>query len=222
MCADSYVRKSCPALELYIILDESLLRERDARLVLEEVIQGGADVVQYRAKLLTKRRYYENAASLLPIARHNHVPFFVNDHLDIALAFSADGIHLGQNDLPCSAARPLMPEHMLLGVSTHSIDEAEKAADDGADYVAIGSVFPTTTKENPEAIIGLDTVRAVKQRLGGSIPLIAIGGIHLGNVAKVIEAGADAVAVASGVMLADDPRLAARELKEKIRAAKAA
>lgn len=219
MCAVSDARKSFPSLELYVILDESLVTD-DPRELLEKVIQGGADAVQYRAKQLSKRHYYENISSLLPIAKRNSVPLLVNDYLDIALAVSADGIHLGQNDLPCSAARQLVPRHMVLGISTHSPKEASGAAHEGADYVAIGSVFPTTTKENPEAIIGTGMIGTVKEMVG-AIPLIAIGGIHAGNAASVIHAGADGIAVASAVLRADDPYLAAKELKEKIRAARA-
>jgi len=213
---DSDVRNSCPLFGLYVIIDEDILGGRDIPRNLEAVIQGGADAVQFRAKHLSKRGYYEKAASLLPIARHHNVPFFVNDYLDIALVLSADGVHLGQNDLPCAAARQLVPSQMVLGISTHSIAEAEKAAADGADYVAIGSVFPTRTKENPEAIVGTQTIGAVKKRVGNK-PLIAIGGINAANAGEVIRAGADGVAVASAVVLADDPTRAARELKKIIR-----
>ncbi len=200
---------------LYVIIDDSLLFSQDIRTVLEETLAGGADVVQFRAKRLSKRHYYETSLVLLPVARHYNVPFFVNDHLDIALALSADGIHLGQDDLPCRAARKLLPEKILLGISTHSEQQAAKALDDGADYIAIGPVFQTATKENPDAVVGIRTVTAVK-RLIGSTPLVAIGGINVDNVAEVIHSGADSVAVASAVVRADDPRLAAKRLKDRI------
>ncbi len=216
MRAESDARNSFPAIELYVILDECLLAGRDIRKLLESVIQAGADAIQFRAKHLSKRGYYETARALVPIARRHGVPFFVNDHLDVALAISADGVHLGQNDLPCSAARTLAPARMLLGISAHSVEEAETAVADGADYVAIGSVFPTSTKENPEAIVGVETVRAVKSRVGDR-PLVAIGGINAGNAGEVIRSGADGVAVASAVLCADDPAAAASELKEVIR-----
>ncbi len=216
MCADVASRKPRPSLELYVIIDEGLLSSRNIREVSEQAIRGGADAIQFRAKRLSKREYYENALTLLPIARRFNIPFFVNDHLDIALAISADGIHLGQNDLPCSAARRLVPERMMLGVSTHSVEQAARAVDDGADCVAIGPVFRTTTKENPEAIVGTEMVGTVKRRVG-AVPLVAIGGISTGNVAEVIRSGADGVAVASAVILAADPLLAARTLKDRIR-----
>jgi len=217
--ADSDGRKSRRSIELYVIIDGGLLGGADAEKVLEAALRGGADAVQFRAKHFSKRSYYETAAKLLAVTRPQGIPFFVNDHLDVALAISADGIHLGQNDLPCRAARALVPHEMILGTSTHSLHEAARAVEDGVDYVAIGSVFPTSTKENPEAIIGTEMVREVR-RLVGQTPLIAIGGITANNVGDVIRAGADGVAVASAVVLADDPCAAAKELKERIRSAK--
>jgi thiamine-phosphate pyrophosphorylase len=211
--------KPCPSLELYVIVDEGLLVAGALPVVLEEVIRGGADAVQFRAKNLSKRQYYERASSLIPLVRQKGIPFFVNDHLDVALALSADGIHLGQNDLPCVAARNIVPRHMILGISTHSVEQAERAVENGAGYVAIGSIFPTTTKEKPEAIVGTEMVTRVKE-LAGTVPVVAIGGIGVHNVAEVVRSGADGVAVASAVVLAADPCAAARELKEKIRAAR--
>jgi thiamine-phosphate pyrophosphorylase len=219
VCAGAVYSKSRLCVELYVIIDESLVPSRNIQMIFEEAVDGGADVVQFRAKRFSKRQYYETALGLLPIARHYNVPFFVNDHLDIALALPSDGIHLGQNDLPCNAARRLLPDKILLGVSTHSEEQAAKALEDKADYIAIGPVFQTTTKENPEAIVGTGMVASVK-RLIGSIPLVAIGGINVGNAAEVIRSGADGVAVASSVVMAEDPRSAARRLKTAIREAR--
>ena len=221
MRADSDARKSHRPIELYVILDEGLLGLDNLLRALRTVISGGADAIQLRAKGISKRAYYEIAGRLIAITRQSEIPFFVNDHFDVALALLADGIHLGQNDLPLKEARRLAPPGMLIGTSTHSLDEAERAVEDAADYVAIGSVFPTSTKVNPEAIIGTAMVAKVKQRVG-DIPLIAIGGIAATNVHDVIQAGADGVAVASAVTLANNPSAAAKELKEKIRSARKA
>ena len=208
------------AIELYVILDEDLLGPSRLERALEGAMLGGADAIQLRAKHLSRRAYYETASDLLSMTRHHGIPMFINDYLDVAIALGADGIHLGQNDLPCIAAKRIAPPGMLVGISTHSVAEAQKAASDGADYVAIGSVFPTSTKQNPEAIIGTAMVSEVSSVVGDK-PLIAIGGIGAANVGDVIRAGADAVAVASAVVAADDPRAAARELKEEIRRASA-
>ncbi|RJP71122.1 MAG: thiamine phosphate synthase [Candidatus Abyssobacteria bacterium SURF_17] len=214
MCADLVSRKFPSDCGLYVLLDYALLSGRILE-VAEQVLQGGADIIQFRAKSPSKRQYYEETLLLLDLARRYHAPFVVNDHLDIALAISADGIHLGQNDLPCRAARLLVPNHTFLGISTHSVEQAVKAAEEGADYIAIGPVFPTSTKENPDPVVGTRGVSEVRKRIG-SLPLIAIGGINSGNVAEVIRAGADGVAVASAVALADHPESATRALTEEI------
>jgi len=216
MSADSDFRNSCPCLGLYVIVDEGLVGGENLAHLFNAALDGGVDAIQFRAKRLSKHTYYEKAVSLLPVARRLGVPFFVNDHIDVALAISADGIHLGQNDLPCAAARKLVPSSMLLGISTHSVSEAEKAVADGADYIAIGAVFPTGTKENLEAVVGLQMIGQVKSAVGET-PLIAIGGINAANAGEVIRAGADGVAVASAVISADDPGSATRELKEILR-----
>ena len=199
-----------------MIIDEGLLGPDRIGEVLQRAGAGGADAVQFRAKRLSKRHYYEQALGLLPIARAERVPFFVNDHLDIALAISADGIHIGQNDLPCGAARRLVPREMMVGISTHSVEQAAGAVEEGADYIAVGPVFPTSTKKDAESVKGPEILRAVKMQVR-CVPIIAIGGITIDNVAGVIRSGADGIAVASAIVLADDPCMAARELKAKIR-----
>lgn len=215
MRAESGYGVSHSSLKLYVIIDESLIHGRDGRWILERVIEGGADVVQFRAKRLSKRQYYEQALALLSVSRRHHTPFFVNDHLDIALAIKADGIHLGQNDLPFSAAKGLIPESMLLGVSTHSPAQAAEAMREPVSYIAIGPVFPTTTKEKPDPVVGVHTVSEVRNLIG-NIPLVAIGGITAANVTDTILAGADGVALASAVVAAECPREAARLLKQRI------
>jgi thiamine-phosphate pyrophosphorylase len=209
------LRKPFPNLGLYVIIDGGLISPGRLEEALEQTLLGDADAIQLRAKQFSKRRYYETAVAILPYVRRMRIPFFVNDHLDIALAIRADGIHLGQDDLPCGAARRLTPKGMLVGVSTHSVEQAAKAVADGADYVAIGPVFLTSTKQNPEPLVGLRAVMEVKSRVG-DVPVIAIGGINKGNVSEVIRSGADGVAVASAVTLADDPAAAAKELKHKM------
>lgn len=186
---------------------------------LERALMGGADAIQFRAKRLSKRGYYEMAVRLLSRTRRKKTPFFVNDHVDVALAIGADGVHLGQDDFPCDAARKLAPKGMLLGVSTHCVEQAIRAAADGADYIAIGPVFPTTTKDKPEPVVGLGMIAEVKARVG-AVPVVAIGGINRDNVSEVIRSGADGIALASAVALADDPVAAAKELKHRIQIAR--
>jgi thiamine-phosphate pyrophosphorylase len=164
------------------------------------------------------------SGTLLPLAerlrarcREAGVAFIVNDRVDLALALDADGVHLGQEDLPPRLARPLLRAGMILGVSTHSIEQARAAQAAGADYVAVGSVFPTATKATFD-LVGLDLVR--QARAAVRAPLIAIGGITADNVGAVIRAGADGVAVISAVCGAADPAAASRRLLDGIRAAR--
>lgn len=205
-------------LDLYVILDRTASRGRDLREILDGVIAGGGRLVQYREKEWPSRRCLPLLEDLRQRAKQAGVSFAVNDRLDLALATEADGLHLGQDDLPASVARRLLPSAMFLGVSTHSLAEARQAEQDGADYVAVGSIYPTATK--PEfQLVGLDLLRAVRPQV--KVPLVGIGGITADNAARVIEAGADGVAVISAVCGARDPAEVTRLLLDRIRAAKA-
>jgi thiamine-phosphate pyrophosphorylase len=179
--------------------------------------QGGADIVQFRDKLITGRERYAAAARLLKICRESRVLFIVNDALEVALAVGADGVHLGQDDLPVAEAKklihPLGMKNFLVGASTHSLDEAIQAEREGADYIGIGPVFSTPTKPtyNP---VGLELVGAVASR--SKVPHVAIGGIDASNVGAVLAAGARRVAVVRAVCGADDVAAAARKMKKVI------
>lgn len=204
-------------LDLYVILDRTASRGRDLREILEGVIAGGGGIVQFREKEWPSRRCLPLLEDLRRRAKHAGISFVVNDRLDLALAVEADGLHLGQDDLPAPVARRLLPSSMFLGVSTHSLAEARQAQADGADYVAVGSIFPTATKPEFE-LVGLDLLRAVRPHV--RTPLVAIGGITADNAPEAIRAGADGVAVISAVCGAPDPAQATRLLLERIRSAK--
>ena len=200
-------------LALYVILDRTASRGRDLREILDGVVAGGARLVQFREKEWPVRRCLPLLEDLRWKARQAGIGFVVNDRLDLALAVEADGLHLGQDDLPASVARRLLPPSMFLGVSIHSLEQARQAEDEGADYVAVGSIFPTSTK--PEfQLVGLDLLRAVRREV--KAPLVAIGGITPDNAAVVIEGGADGVAVISAVCAAPDPAEATRLLLQRI------
>ncbi len=201
-------------IDLYVILDRTASRGRDLREILDGVIAGGGRLVQFREKEWPVRRCLPLLEDLRQTARRAGISFAVNDRLDLALAVEADGLHLGQDDLPASVARRLLPPSMFLGVSTHSLEQARQAERDGADYVAVGSIFPTATK--PEfQLVGLDLLRAVRQAIAA--PLVAIGGITADNAEEAIRAGADGVAVISAVCGAREPAEATRRLLERIR-----
>ena len=198
---------------LYVVLDRAATRGRELDDVLAAVIDGGCRMVQLREKEWPSGRLLPVAERLLSRARRGGVTFIINDRVDLAVALGADGVHLGQDDLPPRAARPLLGTGMLLGLSTHSVAQAHAARDAGADYVAVGSMFATATKPDFE-LVGPGLVRKLRPDI--SVPLVGIGGITHDNVAEVIRAGADGVAVISAVCAAADPAAATRRFLELI------
>ena len=199
---------------LYLVLDTQALKGRDAVEVAARAIRGGAKVIQLRDKQLMRGEVLEIARRLKEICAEKGVLFIVNDYLDIALAAGADGLHLGQEDLPLAEARRLLPIDSLIGCSATSLSQAVRAQAGGADYVAVGSIYPTLSKEKFK-LVGLETLRRVRSRV--SLPLIAIGGIDHTNVKEVMKAGATGVAVISAVMGADDVEEATRRLAARLK-----
>lgn len=204
--------------DLYVILDRAAAAGRDLEVVLAGAIAGGCRLVQLREKEWPSGRLLPLAERLRARCRSAGVTFVVNDRVDLALVADADGVHLGQEDLPPRAARALLRPGMILGVSTHSAEQARAAQADGADYVAVGSIFPTRTKAGFE-LVGPALLRALRPEI--RVPLIAIGGIGPANAGEAIRAGADGVALISAVCGAPDPEAACRTLLDAIRAARA-
>lgn len=202
---------------LYVILDRAAARGRDLEAILEDVIAGGGRLVQLREKAWPSGRLLPLAERLRARCRAAGVTFIVNDRVDLALAVGADGVHLGQDDLPPRAARPLLRPGMILGRSTHSLAEARQARDDRVDYIAVGSMFATATKPDFR-LVGPELLRQIRPET--PLPLVGIGGITPDNVGEVIRAGANGVAVISAVCGADDPAAATRRFLEAIRAAR--
>jgi len=163
------------------------------------VLRAGVKCIQYREKDLPRREIYGNAVKCRELTRLFDATLIINDHADIALAVDADGVHLGQDDLPLKEARKIMGSR-IIGISTHNVDQAKEAELGGADYIGFGPVFHTTTKDagTPK---GIDNVRIVKENV--SIPVVAIGGISLDNIISVVEAGADSVALATAICRGD-------------------
>ena len=173
------------------------------------VLESGVQWVQYRDKEGSRRDIYRNALNLRSITRDHNAVFIVNDHTDIALAVDADGVHLGRDDLPAQKAREILGKDRLIGVSTHTIEQAVDAEASGADYIGFGPIFRTETKDagSPKGITMLHQLRSQIH-----IPIVAIGGINLDNVRSVLAAGVDAVAVASAILNADIKENAGRFL----------
>ncbi|HTH51059.1 MAG TPA: thiamine phosphate synthase [Pyrinomonadaceae bacterium] len=180
------------------------------------LIDGGATLIQLREKKASSREFYAEALECVAYAHPRRVRIVINDRADIALAVSADGVHLGQDDMPPAAARELLGPNAIIGYSTHSVEQGVAAIDFPVDYVAIGPVFPTSTKENPDPVVGLKGVASVRGSIGAK-PLVAIGGIDEFRISEVLAAGADAVAMI-GTILADPTAISAtmRRLQEKL------
>ena len=160
---------------------------------------GGAPLIQLREKNLSPREFYEQAKAAVVVAAKWGVQLIVNDRVDVALAAGAQGVHLGQDDIPPDAARKLLGPDAIIGYSTHNIEQAIAATKLPIDYLAIGPIFPTTTKSDTAPVVGLDGIRAVRNEIG-DFPLVAIGGITHENAREVIQAGADSVAVISALL----------------------
>ena len=187
---------------VYPITDVSLTK-LSHRAQVERLIAGGAKIIQLRDKNAAPKDFFADAARALEIARKKSVKIIINDRVDIALALKADGVHLGQDDLPPAEARKILGENAIIGFSTHSINQAVEAVKLPVDYIAVGPVFPTRTKENPDAVVGIETVKAVRASIG-NFPLVAIGGINFQNFREVLDAGADSVAVIGDLLCEPD------------------
>lgn len=202
---------------LYVILDRQFLAGRDELDTAGQVIEEGARVIQLRDK---PRFYQDKKGELLRIAQklkelcnQAGVLFIINDYLDLAMAADADGLHVGQEDLPLPVIRRELPIDKIVGCSVTTLSQATKAQNEGVDYIAVGSIFPTTTKKEA-TVVGVDIIKELKQVV--STPLVAIGGINQSNVGEVVAAGADAVAVISAVLGEKDIRGAVKKLVAKI------
>lgn len=190
------------ACRLCVITDLSLARGLSHFDIAARAIAGGATMIQLRDKVAGPRQLLPEARRIAQLCRERGVRFIVNDRLDLALAADADGVHLGQDDLPPKAARAILGSNKLLGVSTHSLEQGLEAAEQGADYLGIGPIFATGTKATGYEPRGCDIIRQLRARI--DLPLIAIGGITLENVGQVIQAGAAGAAVISAIVGAAD------------------
>lgn len=189
-------------MKVYPITDVSLSGLSHAEQV-SRLIAGGAQMIQLREKHGAPKDFFADAGRALKIARRHNVKIIINDRVDIALALKADGAHLGQDDLPPAEARKILGEDAIIGFSTHNLNQAVEAVKLPVDYIAIGPVFPTRTKENADAVVGLETVKAVRASIG-NFPLIAIGGINFQNFRQVLDAGADSVALIGNLLSEPD------------------
>lgn len=200
--------------DLYVVTDSDLSRGRSDAEVARLAYEGGADAVQLRMKHADGREMLEQARAIREIADEYCRFFFVNDRVDIAIASGADGVHLGQGDIPLEVTRDLMGETAIIGISVDNVEQAVAAAEGGADYIGVGSIFNTSTKPDAKQGVGLGAIYEIRKAV--DIPIVAIGGINRGNIQDVVRAGADAAAVVSAVVAQDDVSGAAHELRNLI------
>lgn len=200
-------------IDLYPVTDQGLSLGRTDLEVLDGLIAGGARIVQLREKHISKKDFYHLAQAFREKTAKAGMLLIINDHLDIALACGADGVHLGQDDLPPAVAKKLAPE-LIIGASTHNLEEALEAQEQGADYVNIGPIFATQTKELSMKPLGPEAIEQISPRL--KIPYTVMGGINQNNIGQVLKAGARKIAVVTAVTKAGDIGLAVQELRKMI------
>lgn len=204
---------------LYVILDAALLTVSETECA-QKLVEAGVRLLQYRDKAASSRELLEASKRLSNILAPRGISFLVNDRADVAALAGATGVHVGQEDLGVEDARKVVGAKRLVGVSTHNRAQFEQAAATSADYIAVGPIFTTSTKENPDPVVGTDLIREV--RLLTTKPIVAIGGITLERAADVIRAGADSVAVIGDILRAADPGARARQYIELLEAAHSA
>ncbi len=204
---------------LYLVTDEKVSKGRSIINVVRLAVEGGVTIVQLREKELSTRQFIERALELKKILNPLRVPLIINDRVDIAIAINADGIHIGQSDMPFEMVKQMVPKEMIIGLSVETMEQAREAEKYDIDYLGVSPIFSTPTKTNfnerPWGLEGLKKLRSFSKH-----KLVAIGGINTNNVADVINAGADGVSVVSAICSSNDPKIAAKELLEIVKKTK--
>jgi thiamine-phosphate pyrophosphorylase len=199
---------------LYLVTDREALVDTDIYIGVEQAIKGGVTLIQLREKELGSLEFYNIAVKIKSITDKYNIPLIINDRIDIAQAVDAAGVHLGQNDMPADIARSIIGNDKILGVSSSSLKESQKAERQGADYIGVGAMFPTTTKNDANAVT-IDCLKVIKE--GIDIPVVAIGGINENNVELLRRANIDGIAVVSAILGKNNIKVAAQRLAALIK-----
>ena len=205
---------------LYLVTDRNCLQQQSLEQAVEQAILGGVTLVQLREKAIASKAFYERALRIKAICHHYNVPLLINDRVDIALAVEADGVHIGQSDLPCGVVRQILGKDKIIGVSARTAQQAIQAQADGADYLGVGAMFATSTKQDAKTV-SVETLNDIRQSV--SIPIVAIGGINhttlpaLQQALQAADTSIDGVAVVSAILGQKDVKLASEQLKEMIK-----
>ena len=200
---------------LYLVTDRGLARGRSTLDIVRAAVKGGVTCVQLREKECSTREFIDQALSIKDILKTHNIPLIINDRLDVAQAVEADGVHLGQTDMPLATAKNILGDSMVIGISAESLPDAVAAEKGGADYLGISPIYATPTKTDTVPPLGLGGLHEIRQAV--KIPLVGIGGLNQETSADVIRNGADGVAVVSAIVSADDPESASRELIQIIK-----
>lgn len=205
---------------LYLVTDRNCLQQQTLEQAVEQAILGGVTLVQLREKAIASKEFYERALRIKAICHRYNVPLLINDRVDIALAVEADGVHIGQSDLPCGVVRQILGKDKIIGVSARTAQQAIQAQADGADYLGVGAMFATSTKQDAKTV-SVETLNDIRQSV--SIPIVAIGGINhttlpaLQQALQAADTSIDGVAVVSAILGQKDVKLASEKLKEMIK-----
>jgi thiamine-phosphate pyrophosphorylase len=200
---------------LCFVADSEAAVGMDILHLIAEVVEGGATLIQLRGKKWTSREFLDGGIEAARFLRRRKIPLIINDRVDIAIACNADGVHLGQDDIPLPCAREILGKSRIIGISASTVKEAQTAEKGGADYIGVGPIFRTLSKQDAGPILGLEGLSAIREAV--KIPILAIGGISASNAADVVPAGADGVAVISAITSAARPQKAAAKIVEAIR-----
>jgi thiamine-phosphate pyrophosphorylase len=195
---------------LYLVTDRGLARGRSILDIVRAAVKGGVTCVQLREKECSTREFIDQALTIKDCLKTHSIPLIINDRLDVAQAVEADGVHLGQTDMPLATAKNILGDSMIIGISAESLEDAVEAEKGGADYLGVSPIYATPTKTDTAPPLGLEGLLQIRHAV--KIPLVGIGGLNKENSVDVIRNGADGVAVVSAIVAADDPELASREL----------
>lgn len=197
---------------IYLVTDRKLVRDKSIQDVIFQAIKGGVSMVQIREKEISTRTFIKEAQEIKKLIEPFDVPLIINDRVDVALAIGADGVHIGQQDIPYPFVRKILGEDAIIGLSVETLQQVQEAEDYNVAYLGVSSIFPTNTKKNTNQIWGLEGLKKV--RASSHHSLIAIGGINLSNAASVFDVGADGIAVVSAICSAENPEHTAKHLHE--------
>lgn len=200
-------------LKLYLVTDSDILRGRDFYNCIEEALKGGVTMLQLREKNASGKEFLEKAIKLRELTKKYNVKFIINDRVDIAMLCDADGVHVGQSDIPANKVRELIGEDKIVGVSARTVEEALTAKENGADYLGVGAMFTTRTKLDAKSV-SIEKLKEIKERV--ELPLVAIGGLSLSNIDELKECNIDGYAVVSAILGAENIKLECEKWSEKI------